>query len=163
MKWLRANVVSYGGDPRRIFLIGQSAGATHVAGYVAHSRFHASDGVGIAGALLISGVYDISRSNPNPFQREYYGEAQEHWAACSTLEGLVTTPLPLLFCICEFDGADFQRQAAFVATAFTQAHGRFPRLHWLGSHNHLSPVLAVGSPLDTLGPLVRDFIETAGG
>ncbi|HEY0339712.1 MAG TPA: alpha/beta hydrolase, partial [Steroidobacteraceae bacterium] len=163
VKWLRANVVSRGGNPRRIFLIGQSAGATHVAGYVAHSRFHGPDGVGIAGALLISGVYDLSRSDPNPFQRAYYGEDQEKWAACSTLEGLVATPLPLLFSVSEFDGVDFQRQAAFVTTAFSHVHGRFPRLHWLGGHNHLSPVLAVGSLLDSLGPLIRDFVETVGG
>jgi hypothetical protein len=35
-------------------------------------------------------------------------------------------------------------------------------MHWLAGHNHLSPVLAVGSPVDTLGPLIQDFIATAG-
>jgi arylformamidase len=32
-------------------------------------------------------------------------------------------------------------------------------MHWLAGHNHLSPVLAVGSSVDTLGPLIREFVE----
>lgn len=158
--WLRAHVAEYGGDPKRIFLMGQSAGAVHVAGYVAHSHLHPADGIGLAGASMISGVYDIAQADPNPFQRAYYGEVREKWAACSTLEGLVRTELPLLFSVSEYDGADFQKQAAALASAFAQARGRFPRLHWLAGHNHLSPVLAIGSAADTLGPFIQDFIET---
>jgi acetyl esterase/lipase len=158
--WLRAHVAEYGGDPKRIFLMGQSAGAVHVAGYVAHSHLHPADGLGLAGALMISGVYDIAQADPNQFQRAYYGEAREKWAARSTLEGLVGTELPLLFSVSEYDAADFQKQAALLASAFAQVRGRFPRLHWLAGHNHLSPVLAIGSAADTLGPFIQDFIET---
>jgi triacylglycerol lipase len=158
--WLRAHVAEYGGDPKRIFLMGQSAGAAHVAGYVAHSHLQPADGTGLAGALLISGIYDITRADPNPFQLAYYGEAREKWAAGSTLEGLVATGLPLLFSVSEYDAADFQKQAALLAGAFAQARERFPRLHWLAGHNHLSPVLAIGSAADTLGPLIQDFIGT---
>lgn len=160
VSWLRAHVAQYGGDPKQIFLMGQSAGAVHAAGYIAHSRFHPAERLELGGALLISGVYDILHSDPNPFQRAYFGEGREKWAGCSTLDGLARTGLPLLFAISEFDGADFQRQASLVAAQITQASGRFPRLHWLAGHNHLSPVLAIGSPLDTLGPLIEDFIAT---
>jgi arylformamidase len=160
--WLRAHVEQYGGDPKRIFLMGQSAGAVHVAGYIAHPRFQPADGLDLGGALLISGVYDIPRSDPNPFQRAYFGEEREKWADCSTLDGLARSAVPLLFAVSEFDGADFQRQASLVALELTRASGRFPRLHWLAGHNHISPVLALGSPLDTLGPLIKDFIATVG-
>jgi hypothetical protein len=142
--------------------MGQSAGAAHVAGYVAHAHLQPGEGTGLAGALMISGIYDIPRADPNPFQRAYYGEAREKWAACSTLEGLVRTELPLLFSVSEYDAADFQKQAALLAGAFAQARARFPRLHWLGGHNHLSPVLAIGSAADTLGPFIQDFIGTVG-
>ena len=39
-RWLKANVAQYGGDPDKIVLSGQSAGAAHVAGYVAHKAHH---------------------------------------------------------------------------------------------------------------------------
>src|SRR5690606_17740509 len=65
--WLRDNVARYGGDPDRIVLAGQSAGATHVAGYVAHKAHHAVEGGGIAGAILMSGIYDTLSCSPNEF------------------------------------------------------------------------------------------------
>jgi acetyl esterase/lipase len=160
VRWLKANIGSHGGDPRRIFLLGQSAGAVHVAGYVAHPSCRADEDLAIAGALMLSGVYDVARADPNPFQQAYYGAARETWARCSTLPGLVATDLPLLFCVSEFDGADFQKQAALLVDTYTRAHGRFPPLHWLSGHNHISPVLAVGTTADTLGPLIRSFIAT---
>jgi len=159
VRWLRANIASHGGDPTRIFLIGQSAGAVHVAGYVAEQRLHAPDGVGLAGALMISGIYDVAQADANPFHLAYYGEAHGLWAERSTLGGLVSANVPLFFAVSELDGADFQKQAALLVAAFTQARGRFPQMHWLAGHNHLSPVLAVGSPAaDTLGPLIQQFI-----
>jgi len=161
VRWLRANVATHGGDPQRIFLIGQSAGAVHVAGYVASPGLQEREGGGIAGAMLISGSYDVAQANANQFQLAYYGDDPHRWAAASTLQGLVASDLPLLFSVSEFDAADFQKQAALLTAAFTQARKRFPRMHWLAGHNHLSPVLAVGSSVDTLGPLIRDFIATA--
>jgi len=162
VRWVRENIATYGGDPRRIFLMGQSAGAVHVAGYVAHSRFHVAEGGGIAGALMISGSYDVAQADANPFHLAYYGEARDAWPACSTLDGLAASPLPLFFSVSELDGADFQRQAALLVTAFARARGTYPRMHWLEGHNHLSPVLAIGSAADTLGPLVRSFVASTG-
>ena len=158
VRWLRANIATHGGDPGRIFLIGQSAGAVHVAGYVARPTLHEGNDSGIAGAMLISGSYDVAQADANQFHLAYYGSDPQRWAAASTLEGLVGTDLPLLFSVSEFDGPDFQKQAALLTAAFTQARKRFPRMHWLAGHNHLSPVLAVGSPVDALGPLIQDFI-----
>jgi triacylglycerol lipase len=160
VRWLTAHIATHGGDPRRIFLLGQSAGAVHVAGYVAHSRFHPQGGLGIAGALLLSGVYDVAQAEPNSFQQAYYGAARTSWSQFSTLAGLVAAAVPLCFCVSEFDGGDFQKQAAQLVGAFALAHGRFPQMHWLAGHNHVSPVLAVGTTADTLGPLVRNFIAT---
>ena len=36
VKWLKANASAHGGDPERIYLIGHSAGATHIATYLYH-------------------------------------------------------------------------------------------------------------------------------
>ena len=41
--WLHENAARYGGDSNRIFLIGHSAGATHVAGYAFDPTFHPRD------------------------------------------------------------------------------------------------------------------------
>jgi triacylglycerol lipase len=160
VRWLTTNIAAYGGSPRRIFLLGQSAGAVHVAGYVAHPRFHPAGGLGVAGALMLSGIYDIAQAAPNPLHQAYYGAVQARWSQFSTLAGLVAAALPVMFSVSEFDGVDFQKQAALLVDTFARTHGRFPPMHWLAGHNHVSPVLAVGTPDDTLGPLLRDFIAT---
>src|ERR1700694_5745944 len=36
VRWVSDNVVARGGDPARVFLMGHSAGAVHVASYVSH-------------------------------------------------------------------------------------------------------------------------------
>lgn len=161
--WLRAHIVEHGGDPARIYLMGQSAGGTHVASYVAFPRFHAADGTGLAGALLISAVYDAATMPPSPLHAAYYGEDHSRYADFATIDGLVASDLPLLYSVSEFDPVDFRRQAARLAAGYDKAGRDFPRLHWLGGHNHLSPVLAIGSPGETLGPHIRAFIEATAG
>jgi triacylglycerol lipase len=139
--------------------MGQSAGAVHVAGAVTDPKARLGQGTGrVAGALLISGMYDVAQMAVNPFHLAYYGEDTSSWSRCSTLPALATAAVPLFFSVSELDREDFQQQAASVVAAVAAARGCFPQMHWLAGHNHLSPVLALGSPLDTLGPLIRQFI-----
>jgi hypothetical protein len=46
--------------------MGHSAGAAHVAQYVGHPQFHVARGGGIAGAILVSGLFDPSSAEVNP-------------------------------------------------------------------------------------------------
>ena len=153
--WLRENIARHGGDPARIFVMGQSAGAVHVAEAVA--RFSPD----IAGALLVSGIYDVASAPPNQFQQAYYGADAAQYPARSTLDGLMQTAVPLLLAVSEFDPPEFQAQAAALTGAFMAAHQRFPRLHWLGGHNHLSPVLEIGTAGSDLERHITDFIAAA--
>ena len=158
--WLRAHVADFGGDPDAIFLMGQSAGAVHVASYVAHDRFHVTPGGGIAGALMLSCIFDVAAAEPNPFNRAYYGDDPSTYPDASVDAGLIATTIPLLFSISEHDVADFQHQAARFVAAYAVARGAYPPMLYLHGHNHLSPVLGIGSPGDTLGPDIRAFIAT---
>ncbi|MEO6040581.1 MAG: alpha/beta hydrolase, partial [Croceibacterium sp.] len=128
VQWLRDNVAQHGGDPSKIVLSGQSAGAAHVASYVAHKRFHVADRGGVAGAVMMSGIYDTLATTPNDFHRAYYGEERAAWGPASMQAGLINSEIPLLFTVSEFDPADFQRAAARLAGEWGAAKGEFPRL-----------------------------------
>jgi len=52
VRYLRGAIASRNGDPERIYVMGHSAGAVHVATYLAHPEMQSSDGPGIAGAVL---------------------------------------------------------------------------------------------------------------
>src|SRR5262249_5540056 len=60
VQWVSEKIGERGGNPARIFLIGQSAGAVHVAGYVSHPELQKVKGGGLAGAIMISGIYDLT-------------------------------------------------------------------------------------------------------
>lgn len=61
--WTKANIASYGGDPRRIFLMGHSAGAYNVAMLTLDKQWLAADGLDpdrdIAGTIGLAGPYDF--------------------------------------------------------------------------------------------------------
>lgn len=155
VEWLRANIAGYGGDPARIVLSGQSAGAAHVAGYLAHRRDHAK---GIAGAVLMSGIYDTTTCEPNQFAEAYYGEDRKGWGPASCMAGLLATEVPIQFSVAEFDPDDFQRQAAQVVTQWTATKGRLPEMQYLSGHNHLSPALSIGSDQVEVERMVAGFV-----
>jgi len=53
--WVKKNAQQFGGDPNRIYLIGHSSGATHIATWVYDASLHGSSGPGVAGVVLLSG------------------------------------------------------------------------------------------------------------
>ena len=157
--WLKANVAQYGGDPDKIVLSGQSAGATHVAGYVAHRAHHTAEGGGIAGAILMSGIYDTLSCTPNDFHKAYYGEDPKGWGPASCMAGLLNTTIPLMLTVSEFDPEDFQRQAAQFVGAWGVAHGGYPEMHYLAGHNHLSPAQSIGTEVREVELIVAGFVR----
>lgn len=159
VEWLHANIAEHGGNPDKIVLAGQSAGATHVAGYVAHRQHHAVEGGGIAGAVLMSGIYDTVTAEPNSFAEAYYGTEHKAWGAASCMAGMLNSSIPMQFSVAEFDPDDFHRQAAQVVSQFVQAHGRFPEMHFLTGHNHLSPALSIGTDQVEIERMVAGFVR----
>ena len=163
VRWLRENVAQHGGDPAKIVLSGQSAGAAHVASYVAHKRFHIAERGAIAGAVMMSGIYDTLNTTPNDFHRAYYGEERGDWGPASMQAGLINSDIPLLFTVSELDPRDFQVAAARLAGEWGAAKGEFPRLHHLAGHNHLSPATSLGSPVTEVEALVAEFVTRVTG
>ncbi|RZL86604.1 MAG: alpha/beta hydrolase, partial [Variovorax sp.] len=83
--WLAQHVGTLGGDASRIFLMGHSAGGTHVASYCCEPLLaDAFAQAPVAGAVLVSARLraDVLPDNPNAFAvRAYYGDdAQAHEA-----------------------------------------------------------------------------------
>src|SRR4051812_43118609 len=60
VQWVSKEIAARGGDPARIFLMGQSAGAIHVASYVSHPEFHKVKGGGLAGAVMLFRIYHLT-------------------------------------------------------------------------------------------------------
>ncbi len=162
LSWLGQNVRRYGGDPNSIFLIGQSAGAAHVAGCVA-GHHGLQNRPPLAGAMMLSGIYDLVTLKHGPFEEAYFGADRTRFAEESSLPALTQTDVPCLFTVAELDPPTFQQQATRLVDAYWAANGTMPRLLYMQQHNHLSPVLQLGTSIDTLGGELLTFIRTHRG
>lgn len=154
--WLRENIARHGGDPAKIVLLGQSAGASHIANYLAHARDHAE---GIAGASFMSGIYDVRTSAHNDFNTAYYGEDIAGWGPASALAGLLASPVPMQFSVAEMDPEDFQKQAAQLVSQWMATKRTLPEMHYLVGHNHLTPGLSIGSAHRETERMVAGFVR----
>lgn len=153
VRWIQKNAAAHGINAKRIFLMGQSAGASQVAQYIAHKQFHPEGGHGLAGGLIVSGIFE-------PNNKAYFGEDQSKWPGMSALPGLVASaPLPLLVTVAENDPPMFEAQAMKLLNALYERDKRIPWFQRMWGHNHISAMLHVGvEPEDQLGGLIRDFI-----
>lgn len=157
--WLRANVATHGGDPARIVLIGQSAGAAHVASYVGCAPFADDAARDVAGAVLMSGLYDLAGQPHSPFETAYYGSDPSRFTAQSSVAGLARTALPCLFTLSEWDPGEFHRHAAAAVQGWVEAKGRWPDFALLEGQNHITPVHQIGGAADAVGPVLARFVE----
>lgn len=154
LEWLGRAVGARGGDPRRIHLMGHSAGASLVADWLAATTAPAEHGV--VGGLLLSGVYDPRRFPPAPWLTDYYGPpGPEH----STLPGLARARLPLAVVVAELEPPEFHGQAELVhAARHAAGHADGPPLYLTG-HNHYSVALHVNAVVSPLTALLRELAQ----
>ncbi|HEY0954579.1 MAG TPA: alpha/beta hydrolase [Roseateles sp.] len=163
--WAREHAASLGADPQRIFLMGESAGAAHVAAATLLRRF----GVQVRGVILSSGPYNarlerLSRAafgvaTPDPRNDAYFGtDDADALAAMSIVEQIDATPFPLLVCYAERDLVQMQVQAGELFARLAGRHGFTPELCVIAQHNHFSQTLAVNTGDASLSGPVLDFI-----
>jgi triacylglycerol lipase len=153
--WLRANVARFGGDPSKIVLWGHSAGAAHVADYVANAAKRGGD-AGIAGAVLTSGFYDLGTEVS--VWKVYYGEDVATYAERSSLPGLLATAVPLFVNDAELDPDLFREETDKLVAARTAAGKPVQRVHLTG-HSHISETYAVGTGDRSLSGPVLEFVR----
>jgi acetyl esterase/lipase len=162
IRWLRQNIAGYAGSAGRIFVAGQSAGATHVGGYLAMTDLHDAEPP-VAGAFLFSGLYDVTVLEKGPLERQYYGEDDSLADRQSSLAGLVASEVPMLFTVAEHDAEMFQKQAARLVESWFAARAAMPRLVYLPDANHMTAALAIGSAENALASEMVAFIERFAG
>ena len=160
LKWVRENIAASGGDPSRIILMGHSAGAAHVAQYVAHPQFHVVPSSGLAGAVLLSGLFDPATAEANPPLQAYFGKDTTQYPARSAVPGLVASRVPLLIAYAELDPEDFHIQSGQLNTALCNA-GRCQGLYRLSGHSHMSEVYSINTADTAVTNLIKQLVDRA--
>ncbi|HEU0196234.1 MAG TPA: alpha/beta hydrolase [Nevskiaceae bacterium] len=159
--WIRDNIASRGGNPERIFLIGHSAGGTHVATYLADPACNGVAKTGVSGAILIGGrLYaDVRPENPNANGvREYFGEDQSMYDQRSPLTYADRLACPLMLVVAEFENPLLDQYGFSFADRVGRAHKVPMRFIQLRGHTHTSSVAHFNSGENYLGNEIVAFI-----
>lgn len=163
--WVHRTIEIQGGDPTRIFLMGHSAGATHVASYVSHPQFGPGGRLDIRGAIIASGSFDVTLGEVPADERSfvereaaYFIEDPSHQSEQSSIPGLLASPVPLLFANAEYDPRYFLRRAAVLKAAFDRSH-RVDRFVLLTGESHMSEVFSINSEDESLTREMGRFIR----
>lgn len=159
VQWIKKNGSDYAIDIERIYFIGHSAGATHVASYIAHPEIYQPDDHGLAGVILMSGIYDLSSMEHNDNTRAYFGDNTALYGQRSPINSIINVPVPIMLVLAEYDPPIFERQTLAMADALQRRDRKFPWFIHLTGQNHLSGILHLGLPGDLLGGRILDFIS----
>jgi acetyl esterase/lipase len=158
VRWVQENISAIGGDPKKIILIGHSAGAAHVAQYIAHTQLHTQPKGGIAGGVMISGIFDTTTAEKNPPLQSYFGKDEALYAERSALKGLVASNIPIFLAYAELDPEDFHKQTEQLSAALCKA-SKCPQAFKLMGHSHMSEMYAINTEDTSLTEPLRRFLQ----
>ena len=160
VQWVADNIGGRGGNPLRIYLMGHSAGAVHVASYVSHPEFYKVKGSGLAGAIMVSGFYDLTAMQLGDPERAYFGADPSRYPEQSSRQGLLTTKIPLMLVSAELDPDGFVLQFDLMKEAACKRTSGCARAFMLPQHSHMSEVYSINTADTRLTDEILDFVKT---
>jgi acetyl esterase/lipase len=159
VQWVSKEIGERGGDPSRIYLMGHSAGAFHVANYVSHPEFYKVKNGGVKGAIMTSATYDLTAGAVGEPERAYYGDDASRYASQSSLPGLLKTDIPLMAVSSEFDLPVFVKQLELFKEATCKRPTGCARTVMLPQHSHMSEVYSINTEDTRLTDQILDFVK----
>ncbi len=149
--WTWRNATSFGGDPNRLHVMGQSSGA-HLAGVVAitdWTRDYAMPAAPIRGALLASGMYEMKPVRLS-VRSSYVNFDDASEDALSPQRHLERITAPIVLACGDQETPEFQRQSRDFAAALRTAGKPVEQIQAAG-YNHFELMETLGSPYGILG------------
>ena len=164
VQWVKQNAARWGGNPQRVFLMGHSAGGSHVASALLDpavaDRMQDGD---VAGAMLISARLraDVLPDNPNAGGvRAYFGEDETLYEQRSPATHVGVSNVPLFVAVAQYENTHLDRYGReFYDAAVASQRTAITRFAYMERHNHTSIVAHFNSGEETLGPQLLEFMR----
>jgi acetyl esterase/lipase len=163
ISWVHQNIDLFGGSPNEIVAVGYSAGASHVASFLAHPELQERDS-GVAGVVLVSGIYRSS-ADADTSEKSYFGADAGKYDERSVFPGILNIETPILLAWSALDSPRLVAQGEKLKALLCNSATHCPRTTVLRSRDSLASVFGLdgsgGSLAEATLQLVRE-IEARG-
>jgi acetyl esterase len=154
--WVRANAAAFGGDARRVFLMGHSAGAAHTGSYAYTSTNTVSGHIVVSGRVRA----ETWMGNPNASKvKAYYGSDQSVLERASQVNLVHKDCPPTMIAVAEFENPFLDVHCAELYYRLAQLNGRAGAFLRLKGHNHTSIIASMNTADERLGEEIVQFIN----
>lgn len=180
LKWIQANISTYGGDPEKVVALGQSAGGQHLATALFVGLLDPDSKPLLRGAALLSAAFTMDTSNPararvlqDWFNANNLFEINSRWSPAALFRqyyfGTTTTmprqklPCELLLTIGEFDADEILEGTFEFISDYRKRFSKVPVLEVLKGHNHASYTFGLGlddPQYEVVGQRLLSFINS---
>ncbi len=161
--WTWKNAREFGGDPRKLYVIGHSSGA-HLTGCIITTDWATDYGVPadiIAGSLTCSGMYDLTPVRLSK-RSEYVKFTDETVDKLSAIRRIDRINMPLVVGYGTDETPEFQRQARDFAAAL-KAAGKPHELVVGPGYNHFEIAETISNPYGLIGRRVLKMMGLGPG
>ena len=153
IEWIHRNAKKYNIDKSKIFLMGHSAGAAHVAAYSFDESLQLNKGNdGVKGSILLSGVYSKSSDRS---KEVYYGTTVNNMP----IDFLAGRSMPLFVIDAQYDKISTQTEAINLIQMICKRDNLCPHHKQIPGHNHYSMMYHFNTSDDSIAPDVLAFIN----
>jgi acetyl esterase/lipase len=156
ISWVQDNIDLFGGRSDEVVLVGYSAGAFHVASYLAHPELRAPD-PGVAAVVLVSGLYS-PEAVTGAAEKSYFGNDTSKYNDRSALPGILRVEAPIVLAWAKADAPGLVAQGEKLKTELCTA-GHCPRTILLGDDDGISSALASDEPNKGLPAQIKEIVR----
>jgi acetyl esterase len=160
--WVRANIARFGGDPRRVFVMGHSAGACHAGLYAYDPRFGAVGENRVRGLIVVSGRVRAENLPENPNARKveaYFGTDASTLQLGSVVEHVSASSPPAVIGFGEWENPLIDVHCTELLHRLAQVQRKTPRVVRLAGFTHSATIAHFNTAEDRLGREILDFIR----
>jgi acetyl esterase/lipase len=151
------NIDLFGGSPDEIVSVGYSAGAFHVASFLAHPEFQEQDSA-VAGAVLVSGIYRSS-ADAGATEKSYFGADASKYDERSAFPGILNIETPILLAWSALDPPRLIAQGEKLKELLCNSATHCPHTRVLSSSHSLASVFALDAPSGSLAEPMLELVR----